>query len=1208
MLRAGTAASSGAPFVWAGVRQGVAGVQLTWRLVQDGPVKTVAGVLSSTDFPARSWLKLELVDGRVFLSYKKASEAVEVPWHKRLAVEFPGTGSLSTGLSLVNNGSGTATLQVANQDVQVETARFGKRWNRLIEPRGVLDSSEPADRLSYKASNFFWNPMWGTPDIVAEKVDGTGATAYSGGEYWKWTRNASDWVLDPSLEDGAILTFNDITLKSVSEEEVDLYARFGEVGAATANPMLRYLYWDWEVLANDEPIAGLLGDGLWTYVKSLPKAINGNSFFEMDLSWTFKKVGGTLKNEGALDGLLFVGSTYHADGNNDGVPDDFGGNLAGLLAANGDFDGDRLTNVDEYTLGYNPGINESGYPATLTLVAPTQNPWRLAKGHWSKQPAQIKAVYPGTTPPIPVPGYGIEIGAYEERIRFAGNPSLVPSSGKQVVTTGLDGVASVYLWLESNCPDSTSGHDVTARGWNYDGPTGGYASFDVKPYDNISPGPLDLLTANRTLTHVGDAGVESADRVAVSAEWMTSGVVGAPGRVLLSKWDGVLGRWLPHHYLEPVSGAYLLGLVMDGDLMVLSSSNGSTFTYRLSTDRQTWTSWGSALTFAGNLALRNGRLAIGNPDNAGSVKVYERGTSAWTLKTTLTPTSGAHSDRFGTAVAFSESAQRLLVGAPSDASGWANGYYTPYVGMTQQIVEHYESVYDWVMDEFGNMNWQQVGTNYWTEVVFVYDLITPTPPAEASVYIYDRGSGGAWVASGRVYSATRGYMGSSGSSAPAYITELFGASVAASGDWVLVGAPYYESGVYVPSGDPLPQGGVYGFKHNGTQWSQTDVELRANPLFGSQMVTVDQRAYVIANQTTYPPDLNGLPAYVAGLEISASTLDSGTEISASPVNYASISISPSEHGLVLRDSAGVHEYELLPTLPWDATENALAGWLTVKDGDLANANSTFEVLALSLGTSDRWWLDMTTPQSGVPTKDADQVLPRPVRVKANAGLDEFAPGADWIEARAEDLAGDVYGELLGIRIQGVVPGVPVLDSLKIQSGQKALLEWSASTGNPSSYIIESADQSAVQGAIDSNWDSEQFDTLFTEVGRTAGSALDWIFGYGPHSSSPSNWPKFAYRLRALNSEGISAGSNFLTLNVDADADGIPDWWEAQFGVDLDPNGNPDGDGLSNLGEFLAGTDPNLADTDGDGINDGPDSDDNNDEVGGLNFNLYTLLE
>lgn len=90
------------------------------------------------------------------------------------------------------------------------------------------------------------------------------------------------------------------------------------------------------------------------------------------------------------------------------------------------------------------------------------------------------------------------------------------------------------------------------------------------------------------------------------------------------------------------------------------------------------------------------------------------------------------------------------------------------------------------------------------------------------------------------------------------------------------------------------------------------------------------------------------------------------------------------------------------------------------------------------------------------------------------------------------------------------------------------------------------------------------------------------FHYAPANLGQLKWV-FSFDLSTW-------GAVEIDPTLDSDDDGMPDWWEILHGLDpFDPSDaheDLDGDGLTNLEEYLLGTDPNNSDTDGDGVPDG----------------------
>jgi hypothetical protein len=117
----------------------------------------------------------------------------------------------------------------------------------------------------------------------------------------------------------------------------------------------------------------------------------------------------------------------------------------------------------------------------------------------------------------------------------------------------------------------------------------------------------------------------------------------------------------------------------------------------------------------------------------------------------------------------------------------------------------------------------------------------------------------------------------------------------------------------------------------------------------------------------------------------------------------------------------------------------------------------------------------------------------------------------------------------------------------------------------------------------------------THFDLTNSKVPTWIIRNGVNDELPTANTNFALYTAAAPTYNAN-GAIVIVVSNDSDTDGMPDAWEEEHDSrspsdgnndgNLDPTGDEDGDGLSNKDEYDNGTDPKVADTDGDGYPDG----------------------
>ena len=968
---------------------------------------------------------------------------------------------------------------------------------------------------------------------------------------------------------------------------------------------------------------------LWYWVGTLPAILPQNTVFgqfgasspqiagAIGCTWTWPLSTTTpAAAQVNLDGMLLLAATPLDDANQNAVDDgweaEFANQIAqstGLqvsqisslpfLAAWADYDGDGLTNLDEYLTGRDPlgsydGISGAS-PSFGRVSAPSgmSEPAPVPYHAWSRAPFAAEVFY-GDGSGRKIPGYPVRFsssmdGSYSPYV-WGGFSNVLggETSGTLLTASGPDGVAAAWLYAGSERANVNSYLTPTVTVSDFHSSSGGDV-WHLEAYTNHSPGPIDLTPAAWTMSSVPDGSAPSSgNSCAIIGPWMLTaashsavpGLPGASGYVNVSRWDPSTANYISYGKLVPqapvTNGRF--GFVLAADpasgLVAVSEYGASrVYLYQFNTGSEmfptepveefTGTSW------PGVLAVCATGLAVGNVGTPhGSVKVFNRGNPAdpWASPPqTLTPTSGAFNDHFGVSMIFAPDGNSLLLGAPGDPGYFFdpnNAGYEGYYWETQSI---------WVgTDENGN-------DIYEDQEVEVWGWIQNDPPANPATYAFSRSSNGVWTQDQVLQSPEP--------------MRAFGASLAVSEDGsdLYVGAPALND-----PNNPWNQtvGAVYHFTKSGSSWASAGYDARGNPNYGESLAISKSTLFASANEWTdmwnwenyYPPFVQTLPLTASGMPSRTINLLSGQSISSMVVD---------DQALFIATPGAVKWHEWRALVPYNTAAGADVAAIDVFDEDSGNANAE-EVVGLSLLGSGNGRFSLA------PTATGGVMLTVAPETSLAAVQGEDIP----VVIQAEDGARSIYRERQFLHVSGPIPETPSIESVSLIGPQASQLTWQIQgDGVARSFIVQRASFEDYENA-NANGTTEDVDALFSDVAVVAPYLRKYSDPLGLFSGSIG----VTYRMRAVNAEGDSGFSNVMTVVFDYDEDGIPDWWEAMHGADLNSTSDTDNDGILDIDEFAYGTDPTKADSDGDGVDDQYDSSPRDRNFNGLGLIVNTALE
>jgi hypothetical protein len=335
------------------------------------------------------------------------------------------------------------------------------------------------------------------------------------------------------------------------------------------------------------------------------------------------------------------------------------------------------------------------------------------------------------------------------------------------------------------------------------------------------------LTANDGAAgdNLGGAVSISGDTVAVGAAHGKIGRNGNQGAVyIFTRGNGV---WSEQKKLTAADGAandqFGGAVTVSGDTVVAGAQNnnvgrngnqGAAYVFARNgaswTERQKLTANDGAANdrFGVSVAISGDSVVVGAPNNnngkngnQGAAYVFTRCGANWTRQPKLTAADGEARDIFGSSVAIS--GDTVVAGAPNNgdaftAQGAAYVFVLAANGHVQQ--QQFIAADGAAFDEFGF----SVAVSGDTAVVGSWGDTVGANVAQGSAYVFTR----SFASGGATWKFQQKLTASDGAT-----RDLFGVSVAISGDVVVVGA--FRADI-----EAEDQGAAYVFRRNGSVWTQ----------------------------------------------------------------------------------------------------------------------------------------------------------------------------------------------------------------------------------------------------------------------------------------------------------------------------------------------------------------------------------------------------